>query len=315
MTARWDADAQAWVEDRAQPTTQPLLPPPALPPPPVLPPPGAGEGDLASYPTVHSQETGPASPPYPAPGDGSEARRNRTRALTIALAMALVLAAGTGGYLLFGREDDGTRAASTQSPAPADPTADPTADLTEEPTQDPTSSPSPEETDPASPQGRVPPEGYYFMTEQDFLLVAPADWDREARNSITWYRSPENPEREVIQVWRAAEDVTTPLDLVELAENGDQGLSGRPGYEQHAKGSATDPTGQNLDSAELDYSWQGDNGGVRGLYRAIRMPDGALWVVLVSGPPESWPKQQEIQKNVLDYFCLTGSCPYEPVMD
>ncbi|MEV6109019.1 hypothetical protein AB0M28_30600 [Streptomyces sp. NPDC051940] len=389
MTARWDPDAQAWVEEPdaggAPPPPVPAAPPPVVPGPrdggawpaapgsetdgrgaapadvptarigPVVPatpppsgetPPPSGDGGsgaatepLDELPTViggppegagvlpppvqpsavpgypagpeSSASPGypvaPESPAYPvAPGPhepGGPAPRGTATVVAIVLATVIVVAGGAVGYLLL-KDDDGGGKGARPSPS----VSASAGEGTPSPTDPETSTDSPSPSD--SGEGRVPPEGYLFMTEPDFLTVAPEGWQRDVRDTITWYRSPDDPERTLVQVWKASEQVDSPMDLVDLAENGERGLASRPEYVQHARGEVAGE-----DAAELDYSWVGENGGVRGLYRAMRMPDGELWVVVVSGAPEAWPRQQETQQAVLDYFCLTGQCDYEPVYD
>ncbi|MQY16414.1 hypothetical protein SRB5_66130 [Streptomyces sp. RB5] len=341
MTARWDPEAQDWVEEADTGSAPP--PPPAAPPPTVLPgqrsgsDSGSGEvwpdapgtqapASLHDLPTGHSDTPPPLTPgPPPAPDgpapiadpydlspyqphdpylpgppdDGGGGRRSAATALAVALALVIVVAGGAIGYLLTSDDDDGGNEAK--------PTPSATTPAADTPTEPPPTSDSPVET---APESRIPPDGYQYNVETDFQLVAPEGWERDVQGSVTWFRDPEDPDRELVQVWRATESVGSPLELVDLAENGDDGLAGRPQYEQHARGEVP-----GAEAAELDYSWVGDNGGVRGLYRAMRMPDGSLWVVVVSGPPESWPYQQEVQANVLDYFCLTGQCSYEAALD
>jgi hypothetical protein len=221
-------------------------------------------------------------------------------AIAAGVAVVVMAAAGTMVYLLAG--DDGQKGAAPRASvsvhhAPASASASASAEPS-------TPSPSP------SPSVRAAPQDYRFQTTDAFRLVAPDGWQleqtRTAKGPVYAFRSPDEPGW-VLQVWPVSEQVSEPADVVDLAENGDGALNRLRDYHRHG------PVTQGPGYAELDYSYTGnEHGSLRALYRALRTPDGALWTILVSGPTNAWPRQQQIQHTTLTYFCLTDHCDYEP---
>jgi hypothetical protein len=316
--SRWDPDAQMWVDDGgpgavpppapppgAVPPAPPAPPPGAVPPPPSAPAPGeAGEPPAAAHPAApHPGGPHPAATHPGGPHPGGR-RRGPATAAVVALAVAVVGVAGVMVYTLIG---DGGRAGAGPAPSASARVrhTSPPASASREPGPG-TSPPSPS----PSPSVRAAPRGYRFQEGHGFRLVAPDGWRLKAENHDQGpvYDLPSSREPGWdLRVWPVSEDVSGPAGVVELAENDQGALSRLPGYRRH--GLVTDDPGY----AELDYSYtSATHGRMRGLYRALRTPDGKLWTVLVSGTADGWPRQREIQRTVLAYFCLTGYCDYQP---
>lgn len=164
----------------------------------------------------------------------------------------------------------------------------------------PTASPT------ASPTGSVP-SGFQTVSESEFSTVVPQGWDRstklgdgDVRNYF--YDDPDGgPGR--IQIFRITGSNLTPHQAMKEAETY---LQERPGYESIGIKDIDDPRGS---AAELDYSYDMDDGTrVRVLDRIVHADGDQLYAILVRGPVDDWPKQQQIQQPVLAALCFTSDC-------
>ncbi|MGP3982023.1 hypothetical protein [Streptomyces sp. KR80] len=262
-----------------------------------------GEGEAGPYwdETTKRWVMGTAAPPDPY-GPGPRPTRTwvpptaRTR-IAVLLAVAAVLGggAGFGTWALLRDSGDG-------DPADARPGTSVGALPTESGSP---SGPDAGYVDPSpTAEADAPPDGFRRVQDPDgFTLDVPVGWQRSEDETGVFYRSAD--ESGLIQVFHLDGPEETPYQALEEAE---RFLKRNRDYERlrlerMGQGESAD--------AELEYSYTSDKAGGprRVLDRVLTAADAEMYAVLVAGPAEDWPEQQEVQRVVLDAFCPAGHCP------
>jgi len=283
---------------------------------------GRGDGEVRWNPQTQSWDTGAPRGPYtppppprpgfeptpapgfepaPAPGEGGRRPANRVVAV-LAAAVLIGAGAGFGGWFLWGR--DGTRA---DARPPAEAGVAPTTSGTGG-SADPSQSVQGTSEAPA-PSASPPPPGYRTVSEGEFDILVPEDWEPDpvsgkAGVTVYYYREPGDGPR-YVQVFRVSEPGATPVSTLTAAEK--ELRSRAPEFRRNSREPVAGPRGE---AAELDYSSRSGDGAteLRTLDRVFPAGAGQLYTVLVSGPAAEWPKQREIMEEAVASFCLSGQC-------
>jgi hypothetical protein len=298
---RWNRETQRWDTGTPRgPFTPPPQPPPEFE---QLPASGA-----VLNPDPHPDpdpDPSPDSVPvsHPRPGSGGHPRLPGKKAVAVLTAAVLVGAGtGIGGWYLTGRDGDGTRRDDGRSKASTAPATDGPSPSESTRTAQGTS-PSP------SPTG--PPPGYRTVSEGEFDIVVPEDWQlrtepgAENKSVTLYYYEEPGGGRRFVQVFRVSERDATPLSTLRAAE---KYLERSPGYRRNSLKEVPDERGV---AAELDYSYRSEKWGtqLRILDRVIHADEDVLYTVLVSGPADTWPEQRKVLQTAVDSFCLGSVCP------
>ncbi|QKW08739.1 hypothetical protein HUT18_22545 [Streptomyces sp. NA04227] len=233
-----------------------------------------------------------APPPAPTP-------MHRRRSTAIALVLAVALAGGgfTGWFLASG---DGDSESETRT-EPTREVRTPDAKGSDGPSPTTSASATP------SPSPTLPPSGYDSITEPEFTLFVPEDWQRRTEKgeqgvTLYYYEEPGGGPRRV-QVFKVTEENPTPRGTLELAETFLDGA----GYERNSLADVSDPRGP---AAELDYSTDSKEWDtrMRTVDRVVHGEGEDLYVVLSTGPEDDWPAQQEVHQVALDGLCFGTEC-------
>ncbi|MEU1533339.1 hypothetical protein [Streptomyces fagopyri] len=293
-----DSGSDSGSDSAGGPGTGPSIGPPSQYPAPVLHP-GPDQGGY--YPTYPAY-----SIPGPLPAPGAASRPSVRRVVAVLTAALLVGgAAGFGGWYVWSRDGGGTHkddARTKVSGAPSGPDADPA------PVPAPTSAPTLDATS-ASPSASALPAGYHRASNGEFDMAVPDGWQpqtQSGKNGVTIYffrESGGGPR--YLQVFRVSEDNPTPRGTLTAAEKDLR--KQLPGYHRNSLTTVPDARGE---AAELDYSHPSVKWGVevRTLDRVVPAGGGELYVVLTSGPADTWPAQRQIQEAAVTSFCLAGAC-------
>lgn len=288
--AHWNDETQSWEQGPAtapEPRSAPPLPPPPSYDPTVGPIPGPGPGQ------GQAPVTGPTYAPGPMPGPGTAAGRPRTA--VVAAVVAAVLAAGAvGGWLTWGRDDDGegTAGAPSTTVSATDAPSD-SGSPSDEPSDSGSPSDSASPSDTSTPMDDVPPPGFRAVEDPaGFTIAVPENWNRTSSAQGVFYNSPDG--RSLIQVFTMAEPDSTPYESLRHTS---QTLAANPGYEEIS----LERTGEG-DTAELVYAYDRTEGRRKVVDRAFTGTDGSQYAILVAGPETDWPEQRETLTTVLDYF-------------
>ncbi|MFE1382766.1 hypothetical protein ACFW6S_27865 [Streptomyces sp. NPDC058740] len=278
--ARWNDETQSWEQGPA--ATPGSGPAPLLPPPPSYDP---------TVGPIPGPQPGPVPGSMPGPGTGP----GRPRTAVVAGVVAAVLAAGAvGGWLTFGRGDDGkgtagppsTSVSATDSPSGSDSPSDGPSD-----SGGPSDSASP--SDSSAPMDDMPPPGFHAVDDPaGFTVAVPENWNRTSSAEGVFYNSPDG--KSLIQIFTLAEPDSTPYESLQRTS---QNLTAKPGYEQIG----LERTGEG-DAAELVYAYDRTEGRRKVVDRAFTGTDGSQHAILVAGPESDWPKQRETLTTVLEFF-------------
>ncbi|WP_448318601.1 hypothetical protein, partial [Streptomyces sp. CO7] len=250
-------------------------------------------GDGTSYPPAHGL---PGAPGYRAPG-GTPAGRRRTLRVAIPVLVVGALAGAALGWHLV-RDDAPAAGPARATGAAAEPgtTDDPAA--APEPAATPEESPSPETSG--------APDGYRLVEDPaGFALAVPEDWTRDERDSGVFY-TPGN-DGSLIQVFEVTEPGITPRESLEAAS---EHLDAQPGYEEISLEGTGRPEGASdavgTDAAELVYAYDSEELGFRKqvVDCVFTAGDGTMYAVLVAGPANEWPAQEEQLAVALEHFAV-----------
>ncbi|MDG4862914.1 hypothetical protein P8605_32725, partial [Streptomyces sp. T-3] len=231
-------------------------------------------------------------PPAPPP------RQSGWRRAGLIVAVVLVmLGAGVGTWFFLDQRDDDAK-----------PDAKPTASPTPGPSK-PEPSPSTEgpSVSPSSSGVEVPP-GYRLVTEPDFSVLVPQDWERrtaEGEKGVTvhYYEEPDGGVRDM-RVFPVTEENPTPLGVLETADAIFEKQF--PNYTRNALEDGVDEQG----GALLDYSYDSEKEDIRmrAVYRVFGPDPDQLYGLVSAGPADDWPEQQGLATTGVESFCLTDSC-------
>ncbi|MEU3555512.1 serine/arginine repetitive matrix protein 2 [Streptomyces fragilis] len=305
----WDEDGQRWADagggvGRAVPPAPPVpsAPPAFLPSPAVAD--GGGHGSLPEAPGAPSASVPTPPPVGPATvTGGAGGGRRRLPRVTVPLLAAGALAGAAVGWWLIGGGDTERPSAPPGTAAPApEPTGeggvDPAGTASAVPSEDPGASASASE--PALPDG-------YRLAEDPagFTLAVPEDWIREKREHGVFYTP--GTDRSLVQVFEVTEPGMTPLESLEITSDS---LDSQPGFEQISLEEtgpvegASDAVGS--DAAELVYAYDSEELGIRKqvVDCVFTADDGRMYAVLVAGPADEWPVQEEQLAVALDHFTV-----------
>lgn len=293
----------------------------------------AGEGEVRWNPRTQRWDTGDSQAPYtppppprpgfeptlgpgpdgdqgPGPGDGG--RRPANRVVAVLTAAVLVGAgAGFGGWFLWGRDDttrDDARTEVSTAPTAGAATDGTDGDGTGAGGSTPSESAQTAQGTSAAPSPSDPPPGYRTASEGEFDIVVPETWQSETESgkagvTIHYFREPGDGPR-YVQVFRVSEPGATPRGTLQAAEKDLKRLA--PEYRRNGLDGVTDVRGE---AAELDYSSRSEKWGIelRTLDRVFHADTDQLYVVLVAGPADEWPKQREVMDTAAGSFCLGGA--------
>lgn len=297
--ARWNDETQSWepVADTPGPQPPPFQPQPQPQPlpirppvPPQLPPyePGVGADAGTGLGPGADPGSGSGFGPGPGPGPGPASAPGRSRNAVVAGVVAAVLVAGgVGGWLVWGRDGDGSGkgtagAPGTTATSPADPG----------PSSDP-SSDSPSPSDSSAPMDDMPPPGFHAVEDPvGFTIAVPENWNRTSSAEGVFYNSPDG--KSLVQIFTLGDPATTPYTSLEQTS---RNLAAKPGYEQIA----LERTGEG-DTAELVYAYDREEGRRKVVDRAFTGTDGRQYAILVAGPETDWPRQRETLGTALEFF-------------
>ncbi|MFI1257216.1 hypothetical protein ACH4U6_26020 [Streptomyces netropsis] len=300
----WDADRQQWVEG---------LPPTPLPARPARRPSPEAETETGTGP-VPPDGLPPEEPYYPDEPD--DLPRGPSHASILAGVMAGVLLAGgigIGAWALL-RDDDGDDS----------PSGDPVPSLSAPETPGPTPygssvtggtatggtttggtggypyTPSP--TTPGTLSGTGAPPGYLRTDDPaGFRLDVPRDWRRSTEGASVFYKTPDD--KSLIQVFTLNGPEGTPYESLVATE---KTVSKNKDYRRLSLARVSGRVG---DTAELEYSYERDDGTVRHIIiHAFTGPDRRQYALLVAGPVYAWDAHLEIFKVLLGSFCPAGYC-------
>jgi hypothetical protein len=234
--------------------------------------------------------------------DGAAGGRRRVLRVAVPLLVAGALAGAAAGWWLIGAGDGRPPAPAAGASAAPEPTGeggvDPAETRTEPPAQEASASPS--ESAPALPDG-------YRLAEDPagFSIAVPEDWTREEREHGVFYTP--GTDRSLVQVFEVTEPGMTPLESLRITSDS---LEAQPGYEEVGLEEtgplegASDAVGS--DAAELVYAYDSEELGIRKqvVDCVFTADDGRMYAVLVAGPADEWPVQEEQLAVALDHFAV-----------
>ncbi|MQS14095.1 hypothetical protein F7Q99_17905 [Streptomyces kaniharaensis] len=270
-------------------------------PPPIAPPlfgPRAPKPPKTPKPQRQPQAQAQAQAQAPAQAQAQAPGKLGPRAVALAAVAGVVIGgiAGVGGWYLLSHQDgkkkpvvaasvSGTPSASISSSTSPSPSPSATPSLTPTPTPSAT--------------------GPHVTLVQDpagFSLLVPDGWQREAKNTSVFYKSPDG--NGLLQVFPMTAG-TTPYDhAVATDANLAADQANHPGYRRIRLEQASG-------SVELEYAYNLPGGGVRrAVDHILVVPDSQPYALLVAGPEASWPTPLKgVLQSVVSSFCLTGHCP------
>ncbi|MFE5212103.1 hypothetical protein [Streptomyces sp. NPDC056600] len=234
------------------------------------------------------------------PGVGAP-HGGRRRMLRVAVPVLVVgaLAGSALGWHLV-RDDEAAPAAGSAraTGAAAEPGSTDGTTAAPEPAATPEESPSP--------AASGAPDGYRLVEDPaGFALAVPEDWTRDERDSGVFY-TPGN-DGSLIQVFEVTEAGITPQESLEAAS---EHLDAQPGYEEISLEGTGRPEGASeavgTDAAELVYAYDSEELGFRKqvVDCVFTAGDGTMYAVLVAGPADEWPVQQEQLSVALAHFAV-----------
>ncbi|MDH6225426.1 hypothetical protein [Streptomyces sp. MJP52] len=151
------------------------------------------------------------------------------------------------------------------------------------------------------------PDGYRLAEDPaGFTLAVPEDWTREERDNGVFYTP--GDDSSLIQVFEVTEPGITPLESLEAAS---EHLESQPGYEEISLSGTGPPEGASdavgADAAELVYAYDSEELGFRKqvVDCVFTADDGTMYAVLVAGPADEWPVQEEQLAVALDHFAVS----------
>ncbi|MGW6418739.1 hypothetical protein [Streptomyces sp. NPDC055055] len=278
---------------------------PVVPPPPPPPEYAPAHG---SYGPGHEPTYGPGPGPqyvpetggwqYAVPGSAPVAPRPRSRAALVVGVAVAVLAAGSAGWLVWGRGDGtdpaagGPAASVSAPPEEGDPGTEPV------PTDDPTTG-TPSASGSSAPADDVPPPGYSAQLDvKGFTIAVPDGWDRTESDQGVFFNAPDG--RSLVQVFVVSEAGLSPYEALRGAS--EDGRTNKPGYEEISLDRVTGEPGAPSDAAELVYAYDREGGRRKVVDRAFTAEDGTHYAILAAGPEADWPKQREVLRVALEFF-------------
>ncbi|WP_406496760.1 serine/arginine repetitive matrix protein 2 [Streptomyces sp. NBC_00846] len=275
---RWDDETQSWEagDSRA----------PYTPPPPPLP---------SSPPVV------PAPPPVPPTaidptGVGvvrTDVRRFRERITPLGAAVTVaVLAAGATAvwFQVRGGGDGHERAEQPSVSTPADGATEDSEDGGLPASEEGTTGAATGEAVPDDSASAELPPGYRLSDDTEgFAIAVPEGWERSQKREGVFYTSSDGTR--LVQIFRVTEKNMTAEEAVRVASDDRRVHS--EAYEEVRVG-PVDGEGAG-DAAELVYAYDSaDAGGRRQVVeRVFTASDERLYAVLVAGPADEWPDQEE----------------------
>lgn len=310
---RWDEDGQRWADPgRGEGRVVPPAPPVPSAPPPFLPSPEPADGGGNGFPPEPPDApafvvTPPPVGPATVTGGAGGGRRRLLRVAVPVLA-AGALAGAAAGWWLIGA--DGERPSTPPGAAAPEPTGeggvDPAETAAATPAETATTAPSEDPGASASASEPALPDGYRLVEDPaGFTLAVPEDWTREKREHGVFYTP--GTDRALVQVFEVTEPGMTPLESLEITSDS---LDSQPGFEQIALEEAgplegaSDAVGS--DAAELVYAYDSEELGIRKqvVDCVFTADDGRMYAVLVAGPADQWPVQEEQLAVALDHFTV-----------
>ncbi|MEU2852425.1 hypothetical protein [Streptomyces syringium] len=320
----WDADRQQWVEG---------LPPTPLPPRPARRPSPEAETETGMGPVPpdgFSPDGLPPEGPY-YPDEPEDLPRGPSHASILAGVMAGVLLAsgiGIGAWALLRDDGDGDSSPgesvpSLSAPATPGPTSDGSS-LTGGTTTGGTTGGigtggtttggtttggtggypyTPAPTSPGTLSGTPGAPPGYLRTDDPagFRLDVPRNWRRSTEGASVFYKTPDN--KSLIQVFTLNGPEGTPYESLVATE---KTVSKNKDYRRLSLARVSGRAG---DTAELEYTYERDDGSVRHIIiHAFTGPDRRQYALLVAGPVHVWDTHLEIFKVLLRSFCPTGYC-------
>ncbi|WP_327353952.1 hypothetical protein [Streptomyces sp. NBC_01304] len=280
----------------AHPPTQvvpptPSYPAPSYPPPTPPPPPGQAWPQQSQQP----QQPWP-QPELPTPPPRPSGWRRAGLVLTVVLVM---LGAGYGTWFFLDKRDQDAKSDAKQSasPTPGPSKAEPSPGPS---TEGPSASPS-------SSGVEVPP-GYRLVTEPEFALVVPQDWERrtvdgEKGVTVYYYEEPDGGARD-LRIFPITEENPTATGVLETAD-----AIFEKQFKNYTRNSIEDAADEQ-GGALLDYSYDSEklDTRMRAVYRVFGSDPDQLYGLVAAGPADDWPEQQSLAQTGVESFCLTGAC-------
>ncbi|MFE1174674.1 hypothetical protein [Streptomyces sp. NPDC058773] len=316
--ARWNNETQRWEDGTPPPApyTGPMPPRPTFTPsgggpedggpdapPPAAPPAGprpAAAAPRSTYPYPHPSSytaglADPAAGPYttdpylsPESGTGYAPAARRRTGLVAGVAVAVIAAAVGGGYLFWGHGDD---RADARPPARSTSSASSGSGASQ-------STGAPDSATPAPTLTELP-DGYRLAHDKKgFTLAVPGTWTRSERKTGVFYTAPDD--RGLVQIFEITDPEMTPREALQQAS---EGLSGNPGYQEISLEPLGFP-GPGIDANQLVYAYDSKRLGtrVKVVDCAFTAADGRQFAVLVLGPEDDWPQQEQAQEVALRTF-------------